>query len=330
MKINNTGIAGVGSYLPKKRLTNADLEKMVDTSDEWIIARTGIKERRIIEDDSIMTSDLAAEASIRALDDAKMKPEELDLIIVATITPDMFTPSVSCIVQNKIGATKAAALDLNAACSGFTYGMTIADQFIKSGYYKNILLVGADCLSKIVNWKDRNTCVLFGDGAGAVILKPVSSGEGILSTDIGADGSLGDKLTAAAFLNSEIESEKRNGGPLKTLWMDGSEVFKFAVKAMAKSTETVLNKIDKTIGDVDMIVPHQANSRIIDGAAKRLRISKDEIFTNLDKYGNMSAASIPVALDEAVKQGVIKSGDLIILVGFGGGLTWGAAAIKWS
>lgn len=330
MKMNNTGIAGVGSYLPDRKLTNSDLENMVDTSDEWITTRTGIKERRIIEDDSVLTSDLAIKASLKALEDANMKPEELDLIIVATITPDMYTPSVSCIVQNRIGAVNAAAMDLNAACSGFVYGLTIADQFISSGYYKNVLLVGVDCLSKIVNWKDRNTCVLFGDGAGAAILKPVPCEEGIISTDIGADGSLGDNLTACAFSVSETEKEKRKGGPLNTLWMDGSEVFKFAVKIMAKATENVLSSINKTIEDVDMIIPHQANSRIVDGAAKRLGISEDKIYTNLDKYGNMSAASIPVALDEVVKKGAIKSGDLVVLVGFGGGLTWGAAAIKWS
>lgn len=324
----NAGIVGLGVCVPEKILTNFDLEKMVDTSDEWIKTRTGIEQRHIA-DENTFTSDLASKAAINALEDAGIKPEEVELIIVATITPDMFSPSTACIVQHKIGAVNAAAFDLNAACSGFTYGLTVASQFITSGYYKNALVIGAECLSKITDWKDRNTCVLFGDGAGAVVLKPVDEGRGILSTHLGADGSIGKHLTVPSLALEPQELEKRDPENPRTIWMNGSEVFKFAVKIIADATLAVLEKINLNIHDVDVIVPHQANLRIVDGAAKRLKFDNNKIFTNLQKYGNTSAASIPIALYEAVKSRFIKNDDLIVLVGFGGGLTWSSAVVKW-
>ncbi len=324
----NAGIVGLGSYLPDRVLTNADLEKMVDTSNEWIISRTGIEQRRIA-DDNIYVTDIATKAALNAIEDANMKPEEIELIILASITPDMFTPSSACVIQKNIGAVNAAAFDINAACSGFAYALTIASQFIKTGYYSNALVIGADVLSKITDWKDRNTCVLFGDGAGAAVLKAVDAPYGLLATSIGADGSMGGVLTTPALKVTEEEIEKRVSDNARTIWMDGSEVFKFAVKIMGEATKKVLNDADLTIDDVNVIVPHQANIRIVEGAAKRLKIDTKKVFTNLNKFGNMSAASIPVALDQAVKSGFIKNEDIIVLVGFGGGLTWGSAVMRW-
>lgn len=324
----HAGIAGMGIFVPEKILTNNDLEKMVDTSDEWIKTRTGIEQRRIAED-GVFTSDLAVKAALEALKDAEMSPEEIELIIVATVTPDMYSPSTACIVQDKLGAVNAAAFDLNSACSGFNYGLTVANQFISTGYYKNALVIGAECLSKVVEWKDRNTCVLFGDGAGAVVLKPVENEYGILGTHIGADGSLGKHLTIPGLAVTPYELEKRLSSNPHTIWMEGSEVFKFAVKIIVEATLKVVEKIDKRIEDVNAIIPHQANLRIVDGAAKRLKYDKNKMFTNLQRYGNTAAASIPMALYEAVKEGFVKKDDLIVLVGFGGGLTWGSTAIRW-
>ena len=329
MEINrHAGIVGIGSYLPDRILTNSELEKMVDTSNEWIKTRTGIEERRIAEE-NIFTSDLAIKAALEALKDAEMAPEEIDLIIVATVTPDMYTPSTACIVQDKIGAINAVAFDVNAACSGFLYGVSIANQFIVAGQYKNVLVIGAEALSKVVDWKDRNTCVLFGDGAGAVVMREVDMNYGILSTHMGADGAGGKYLSILGIRESEEEINKRVSRNPRTIFMDGSEVFKFAVKIMAKATNIVIEQANLTIEDVDVMVPHQANSRIIDSAAKKLKIDKEKIFTNLDKYGNMSAASVPVALCEAVKEGFISKDDIVVLVGFGGGLTWGSAVMRW-
>ena len=284
-KGKNVGIVGLGSYVPDKILTNFDLEKMVETSDEWIKTRTGIEQRRIAGD-NIPVSELAHNAAKRAVEDAGLKPEDIDLIIVATITADMYTPSVACIVQDKIGAKNAVAFDINAACSGFAYGMTVASQFVSTGYYKNALVIGADKVSAIIDWSDRNTCVLFGDGAGAVVLQQVEEGYGILSTKLGSDGTMGKCLTAPSCHITDEEKGKRKADNIRTIWMDGGEVFKFAVRVIASATNSLLEDLNLGIDDVDLIVPHQANIRIIDGAAKRLKVSTEKIYTNLHRYGN--------------------------------------------
>lgn len=323
------GIIGTGSYVPSNIMTNKDLEKLVDTSDEWITTRTGIKERRILDKDK-STSFMAKIAAERAIASSGLNSQDIDLIIVATITPDMAFPSTACIVQDKLGIKNAAAFDLEAACTGFIYALTNAYAYIKSGIYKNVLVISSENLSKIMDFKDRNTCVLFGDGAGAVVVSQVEADKGILSMDIGADGS------GAKFLNQPAggslipSSEESVKNKLHFIKMEGNSVFKFAIKAMTKSSKKVMEDINFTIKDIDYLIPHQANMRIIEGACKRLEIDKDKVCINLDKYGNMSAASIPVALDEAVRSGKIKKNDNIILVGFGGGLTWGATLIKWT
>lgn len=322
------GIIGLGSYTPEKVLTNRDLEKMVETSDEWIRERTGISFRRIA-DECMATSDLAAKAALEAIEMAGIGPDELDLIIGATVTPDMMFPSTACIVQHKIKASRAAAFDLSAGCTGFIYALTVAAQFVASGMYRNVLVFGAEILSKIVDWQDRNTCVLFGDGAGAAVVSVVESG-GILESVLGADGGGKDLLFIPAGGSKEpasIETVKERKHFIK---MNGNEVFKFAVKIMEESTRKVLEKANLTPQEVDLVVPHQANIRIIEAATKRLNISKEKVMVNIDRYGNMSAASIPVALYEAFKARKIKKGDKVVLVGFGAGLTWGANLIEWS
>lgn len=323
------GIIGTGSYLPEKVLTNKDLENMVDTTDKWIVSRTGIRERRIAAEDQA-SSDLAVEASRKALEAAGMTADQLDLIIVATVTPDMMFPATACLLQDRLGAKKAAAFDLSAACSGFLYGIATASQFIQSGMYRYALVVGVDCLSKITNWEDRNTCVLFGDGAGAVVLGPVEEGSGFLSFELGADGSGGDLLKQPAGGSRLPASRDTVDGRLHTISMAGREVFKFAVRVMGNAAEEALAKAGMTKEDIDFLVPHQANTRIIDAAVKRFGLSEEKVIINLDRFGNMSSASIPVALDEALHQGRIKKGNTLVLVGFGGGLTWGAAVLKWS
>ena len=323
------GITGIGSYLPEREVTNFDIEKMVDTTDEWIRTRTGISCRRVAGE-RIATSDLSTEAAKRALEDAGIGAEEIDLIIVATVTPDMAFPSTACIVQSNLKATKAAAFDLEAACSGFLYAMTVGEQFIKNGFYKNVLIIGAETLSKVVDWEDRNTCVLFGDGAGAVVLQRVEEGYGILSSYLGADGFNGNALAQPAGgsrIPATIESVTNK---LHFVKMDGSEVFKFAVRVMGKAAMEALNLCGLTLDDIDFMIPHQANIRIIDAAAKRLKLPMEKVYVNLDRYGNMSAASVPVALDEAVRDNLIKKGDVVVLVAFGGGLTWGSSVIKWA
>lgn len=324
---SRVGILGIGSSLPDKVLNNYDLEKMVDTSDEWITKRTGISERRIL-DKGTPAYKLGIEAAQRALKDAGLEPDDIDLIIVTTETPDYLTPSTACRIQNGIGAERAAAFDLNAACSGFIYGMTVASQFISNGYYKYVLIIGCEGLSKVVDWEDRNTCVLFGDGAGAAVLGPVDE-YGILATHIGAEGSSGQCITIPCCHMESTDIEKRGGKECRTLWIEGTEVFKFAVKILEQATNRVLNDAGITLEDVKLIIPHQANIRIIDSAAKRLGVSNDKLFKNIHKYGNISSASIPVALGEAVAEKRIQKGDNVVLVGFGGGLTWGAALIRW-
>jgi len=320
---------GTGSCLPEKVLTNSDLEKMVETSDEWIVKRTGISERRILSEDEPAYK-LGIEAAKKALENAGVDAEAIDLIIVATDTPDYMSPSTSCIIQGAIGAVNAVAFDLNAACTGFIYGLVTAQQFIANGVFKYALIIGCEGLSKIIDWQDRNTCVLFGDGAGAAVLGEVEEEYGILNSYLGSDGTSGMCLTIPNLYNSKEDIEKRPNGKINTVWMDGSEVFKFAVKAMSTATLNVLDKINMTVDELDYIFPHQANTRIIDGAIKKLGITDEKLHYVIQKYGNISSASIPVALDEANREGKLKKGHKMVLVGFGGGLTWGAVAMKWA
>lgn len=324
--MTNAKIIGVGGYVPEKVYDNAYMENIVDTSDEWIIRRTGIKERHISADDEY-TSDMAVKASVKAIKNSGISPEDIDLVILGTVTPDYFTPACACLVQKAIGAVNAAAFDYNAACSGFVTGITIAKQFISAGTYKNILVVCADTLSKATDYTDRATCVLFGDAAGAAIVSATEEGNGIMETDLGSDGDLA--ITALAYRNSEEETEKRVSRRKETIWMAGQSVMKFAVKAMADASERLLEKSGLTWDDIDLVIPHQANYRIVDSAIKRMGIEKDKVFLTLEKYGNTSASCIPVALSEAVEAGRVKKGDKLILVGFGGGLTWGAALLEW-
>lgn len=329
MKNYSVGITGVGKYIPEDVLTNQELSKMVDTSDEWIMERTGIRERRIAKAD-VATSDLGTEAARAALKDANVKPEEIDLIIVATATPDHAFPSTACIIQKNLGLINAAAFDLSAACSGFVYGLATGSSFISSGAYKKILVIGAEVFSKIINWKDRNTCILFGDGAGACVLERCEDGYGILSFDLGADGNGGDCLIVPAGGSRIPTTSETVDKDLQYVQMDGKEVFKFGARIMEKATRNALEKANLTTEDLDFLVPHQANIRIIESAAKKLKINSEKLCINLDKYGNMSSASIPVTLEEVVKENRIKKGDIVVLVGFGAGLTWGSMAIRWN
>lgn len=322
------GILGVGIGLPERVLTNADLEKMVDTSDEWITTRTGIRERRIAGEDTA-TSDLATQAAKQALANANLQAHELDLIIVATVTPDMAFPSTACLVGDRLGIPGVPAFDLSAACSGFIYGLDMAANGIAMGTYRNVLVVGAETLSKVTDWTDRSTCVLFGDGAGAVVLGPVSDDFGVLSTYLGADGSGGDKLCIPSSGSRLPVTPERVASGLTKIKMAGNDVFKFAVRIMGEAALKALEKADLSPAAVDLFIPHQANIRIIDAAAKRLDLPPERVFVNVDRYGNTSAASIPIALYEALQAGRVQDGNLLVLVGFGGGLTWGAAAVRW-
>jgi len=324
----NVGIIGTGSYLPEQEMTNFDLEKIVDTSDEWIRTRTGIESRRIA-DENTATSDLAYKAAEKAMEAAGVTADQIDLIIVGTLTPDHIIPSTACIVQEKLGAKNAAAFDLEAACSGFVYGLTIAQQFITTGMYNHVLVIGAETMSKILDFEDRKTCVLFGDGAGAVVLGPVGENRGIMSMDLGADGSGGPALMVPAGGTRMPATAQSVLDRLHYLTMDGSEVFKFAVRTMPMTSQRAIEKAGLTVDDIDFLVPHQANTRIIKSALKRLKFPMEKVYINLERVGNMSAASIPVALDEAVRAGKIKENDNVVLVGFGAGLTWGSCVINW-
>jgi 3-oxoacyl-[acyl-carrier-protein] synthase-3 len=326
--VKSVGIVGTGRCLPEKILTNHELEKIVDTSDEWIRTRTGISERRISEADTA-TSDLATAAALKAMENAGVSAEEVDMIIVATVTPDMAFPSTACIVQSNLKAVNASAFDIEAACTGFIYGLSVGEKFISTGDAKTVLVIGAETLSKVCNWKDRNTCVLFGDGAGAAVLREVGKGEGILACALGAEGWKGETLTLPAGGSRMPASVETVKAGKHFIHMDGSEVYKFAVSIMPKATLRVIEKAGLNLEDIDYVVPHQANSRIVEAAARRLKMDGEKIFVNLNKYGNMSSASVPVALDEALEQGRIKKGDNVVLVGFGAGLTWGSCAMKW-
>ena len=318
----------MGKYLPENRLTNKDLEKIVDTTDEWIVARTGIKERRIACEGEA-TSDMAVNAARSALKSAKLSAGDIDLIIVATITPDMFFPSTACIVQEKLGAPKIPAFDISVACSGFMYGIAIANQFVKSGTYKHVLLIAAEKMSSVTDWKDRSTCVLMGDGAGAAVLGQVPEG-GILSVYLGADGTKGNLLKMPAGGSRMPASISTVEAGLHYLKMQGNELFRHAVKIMAEAALKATEPLGLKGEDIDLVIPHQANIRILNAVAKRMGIDPEKkLYLNINKYGNMSAASSAVALAEAVEEGRVKKGDTILLDAFGAGLTWGAVVVKW-
>lgn len=321
-------IIGTGSYVPKGVLSNADLEKMVETSDEWITTRTGIKERRVAGDDEC-TSDLAARAAEAALENAGITAEEVDLIIVATVTPDMFFPSTACFVQRKIGAVNAACFDVSAACAGFLYAMEIAQQFITSHTYDTVLVIGAEKLSTIVDWTDRNTCVLFGDGAGAAVLRHRGGCHGVISTYMASDGQLSDILYIPGGASRYPTTKENADQKLACIKMSGKETYKHAVTSMLDATHRVLAEANLDPQDLACIIPHQANLRIIEAIAQRLGVPIDRFVVNLDRYGNTSAAAVAIALDEANRTGRMKVGDYVLLVVFGGGLTWAASVIQW-
>ncbi len=321
-------ISAVGSYVPEKTLTNSDLEKIVDTTDDWITTRTGIKERRLAADDEY-TSDMAARAAQRALEKAEVDPADVELIILATITPDMPFPATACLVQEKIGAHNAAAFDIEAACSGFVYALEIGQQFIMSRTYDTVLVIGAEKLSSIMDWEDRNTCVLFGDGAGAAVLQNRENTHGLLTACMGADGRKASILSQPGGGCLHPPSAKTLADRLHFLRMDGKEVFKNAVTAMTAAAKEALTRCELDIDRIKCVIPHQANMRILKAVGDRLGATEDQVFSNLEHYGNTSAASVAIALDEAVEQGQVQRGDLILLLVFGAGLTWGAAVIEW-
>jgi 3-oxoacyl-[acyl-carrier-protein] synthase-3 len=321
-------ILGTGSSVPEKILSNADLELMVDTSDEWIISRTGIEERRIASPGEY-TSTFATKAAERALEMAGVTADEIELIIVATVTPDFPFPATACLVQNNINATRAAAFDISAACSGFLYGLSLVEKMVLTGTVRKALVIGAEVLSRVVDWSDRNTCCLFGDGSGAVVVGSAENGSGILSTHIHSDGSYWELLHQPGVGNRHPATQSTLDERLMYLQMQGNEVFKLAVRAMEEAAHEALDANGLNLVDVDLFIPHQANRRIIDAISKRLGMPSDKVFVNLHKYGNTSAASIPIALDEASRNGKIHPGNLLLLDSFGGGLTWASSLIRW-
>jgi 3-oxoacyl-[acyl-carrier-protein] synthase III len=325
----NAGIVGIGVCLPDKVLTNDEIAKMVDTSDEWIQERTGIRERRIA-DVSQAASDLGVVAAQRALTHADVSVDEVDLIIVATATADMQFPSTACIIQEQLGLKNTPAFDVTAGCTGFIYALTIGSQFIANGLYRTILVVGTEVLSKVTNWTDRETCILLADGAGAVVLRPTAANAGILSMKIGADGAGGKHLLLPAGGSRLPVTPELIAANLNKLHMDGQEVFKFAMKMLPEVTEQALAIANLRKEDIDLIIPHQANVRIIEAAARRMDLPMEKFMVNLDRYGNTSSASIPIAMHEAVETGRIKSGDVVVLTGFGAGLTWGSIVMRWN
>lgn len=324
--MNEVQIIGTGSYAPLNIMTNQQMSELVDTSDEWIVSMTGIKERHISQGEN--TSDLATKAALEALKDANVKAEDIDLIILASTSPDQFVPATACIVQGNIGAVNAMAFDISAACTGFIFALNIGMQFLKTGNRKRALIIGAEVLSKIVDWTDRNTCILFGDGSGAAVIE-AGTKKGIISVNSASEGQKAEFLTCPT-VDVKNTFTKGNENFKSTISMDGKEIFKFAVKTIASSVNEILSENNYTLDDIKYVVCHQANFRIIDFVVKRLKADKDKFFVNLDRYGNTSAASIAIALDEMNKKNLLKAGDKIILVGFGGGLTYGAALIEWT
>ena len=321
-------LAGSGSSLPQKTLTNQDLTKIVETSDEWIVTRTGIKTRRVVSDGET-TATLAAEAARQAIKDAGMTADEIELIILATVTPEMVFPSTACFVQDMIEAKNAWAFDLSAACSGFVYGLSIAQQFVSSGRYQNALIIGAETLTRITNYEDRGSCILFGDGAGAVVIKAASSGpQGVMYSTSFSDGSGWTSLNCPAYGSLHPADKPLDDPAMIKMYINGREVYHTAVRRIVELVNECLEKCDLGVEDIAMFIPHQMNARIIESVGKRLKFTDDRIFINIDKYGNTSAASIPIAFDECRKMGKLKSGDIVLLVAFGGGLTWGANVIQ--
>jgi len=321
-------IIATGSYSPPKVLTNLDLEKMVDTTDEWIISRSGIRERRIVEPD-VCTSDLGAQAALRALQAAGLSPEDLDFIITATNTPDMCFPCTGCFIQGKIGAKKAAAFDVSAGCTSFIHALSLADKFIKEDPRRKIMVLGAEIMSKVTDWTDRATCVLFGDGAGAVILVGEEGERGILSTHLHSDGSLWELLYMPGGGSANPPSHETIDKRMHYIKMAGNQLFKVAVRALADVAQEALTFNGLKSADIDIMIPHQANTRIVEAAAKIINFPLEKIFLNIDKYGNTSSATIPIAIDEVQREGKVKAGDLMLLCSFGTGVTWGSAVIRW-
>lgn len=323
------GILGVGSYVPERVLTNQDLEQIVETSDEWIVTRTGISERRIAAPGQ-STADLCCRAGAQALEDAGIEAADIDLVIVATVTGDYVFPATASLVQDRLGCSNAAAFDQSAACSGFIYALATAAQFVQTGFYRNVLVIGAERLSTITNWKDRSTCVLFGDGAGAAVVGPVGNGQGFLSFDLGSDGSGGDLLMVREGGWGHPLTTGSHDEMQRTIQMAGGEVFKFAVRVIEESTQRALARAGMTVADIDVFIPHQANIRIMDAAAKRLGLDDSRVYANVARYGNTSAASIPLALAEARMEGRLKPGDTLAMVGFGAGLSWASCIVTWT
>ena len=322
-------IAGTGMYVPERVLTNADFERMVDTSDEWIVARTGIRERRIAAPEQA-SSDLATIAARRALEMAGVAPQTIDHIVLATTTPDRILPSCACTVQQKLGATRAAAYDVFAACTGFVFGLGLARSLVGSGAADTVLVIGVEMLSRIVDYTDRNTCVLFGDGAGAAVVRPCAAGEGLLAVDMHSDGELGDVLEVPAGISRNPASEQTLRGREHFIRMQGKKLFPFAVRSMEESLRICMDRAGIAPSELDVVVPHQANLRIIDAVRERLGVPPEKMYVNIERYGNTSSASIPIGLDELVRAGRIKPGDRVGLAAFGGGATWGASVMRWT
>jgi 3-oxoacyl-[acyl-carrier-protein] synthase III len=336
--VRNAAITGWGMYVPDQVLTNADLEQMVETSDEWIVSRTGIRERRLAAE-SDTTLAMSAHASRKAIEVAGIEPDDIDLIVLATVTPDKFMPSTASLLQTELGAYRAAAFDLAAACSGFVYALAVGSQFIQTGAYRNVLVVGTDALTRFIDFTDRGTCILFGDGSGAVVLQASDAQEGVLSNVLGTDGRGAQHLYIDGFASNGLytRDENGNGSAVSSevalqrtfMKMNGNEVYRFSVRVMGETSVEAVNKAGLRLGDIDWLIPHQANLRIIDAAAKRLDLPRDRVWVNLDRYGNTSAASVPMCLAEAADSGALKPGMNLVLVAFGSGLTWASSVVRW-